>query len=205
MMNTRQVLRLAFLLPALSLLIPAAGFAQAQAPTQTPAGASTAPALPEARAASELRSIVVLEFDLLDDHENPLTKAAQEKRLHDARLQLQDELAERKLYRVLDPSPAENLQRQLRAQQAYMHRCDDCAAQIGRLLGADLVMQTWVQKVSELILNLNVQVYDVQAQKVILSKSVDLRGNDDVSWTRAVRFLMRDFAEKRERNPRYGL
>jgi hypothetical protein len=86
-----------------------------------------------------------------------------------------------------------------------MHRCDDCAAQIGRLLGADLVMQTWVQKVSELILNLNVQIYDVQAQKVILSKSVDMRGNDDVSWTRAVRFLMRDFAEKRERNPGYGL
>jgi hypothetical protein len=66
------------------------------------------------------------------------------------------------------------------------------------------VMGTWVQKVSELILNLNVQIFDVEADRIIFSKSVDLRGNDDVSWARAVRYLVRDMAEKRERNPRYG-
>jgi hypothetical protein len=48
-------------------------------------------------------------------------------------------------------------------------------------------------------------VYDVKAGRPILSKSVDMRGNDDVSWRRAVRFLVRDMAEKRERNPHYGL
>ena len=42
------------------------------------------------------------------------------------------------------------------------------------------------------------------AQKVTFSKSVDMRGNDDVSWSRAVRYLARDMAEKRERNPRYA-
>ena len=65
-------------------------------------------------------------------------------------------------------------------------------------------MATWVQKVSELILNLNVQIYDIKAQKVVFSKSVDMRGNEDQSWTRAVHYLVRDMAEKRERNPRYG-
>jgi hypothetical protein len=151
------------------------------------------------------RSIVVLDFDLIDEQDNPLTRDVQKVRLRDARLQLERELAQRELYRVLDPAPAADLQRALRAQQEYMHRCDDCARQIGERLGADLVMQTWVQKVSELILNLNVQVYDVQAARPILTKSVDMRGNDDVSWRRAVRFLVRDMAEKRERNPTYGL
>jgi hypothetical protein len=154
--------------------------------------------------AAEPRSIVVLDFDLIDEQPNPLTQAAQVVRLANAGQQLQRELAERQLYRVLDPAPAAQLQRDLRLQQEYMHRCDDCAAQIGKLLQADLVMQTWVQKVSELILNLNVQIYDVKAGRVILSKSVDLRGNDDVSWNRAVRFLVRDMADKRERNPAYG-
>lgn len=56
----------------------------------------------------------------------------------------------------------------------------------------------------ELILNLNVQIYDVKAQKVVFSKSVDMRGNNDVSWRRAVPYLVRDMAEKRERNPSYG-
>jgi hypothetical protein len=65
-------------------------------------------------------------------------------------------------------------------------------------------MTPWVQKVSELILNLNVQIYDVKADRVLFSKSVDMRGNENQSWTRAVRYLVRDMAEKRERNPSYG-
>jgi Protein of unknown function (DUF2380) len=161
-------------------------------------------AQPGSAASGSLRSVVVLDFELVDDQNNPLTKAVQEVRLRNATLQLQQELARRQLYRVVDPAPSQELQRQLRSQQEYLHRCDDCAEQVGRLLGVDLVMATWVQKVSELILNLNVQILDVKAQKVVFSKSVDMRGNEDVSWTRAVRYLVRDMAEKRERNPAYG-
>ena len=164
------------------------------------------PALAQAGSAAPktLRSLAVLDFELVDDQNNPLTKAAQEVRLRNATAQLQLELAERQLYRMVDPAPSRELQIKLRNQQEFLYRCDDCAEQVGRLLGVDLVMATWVQKVSELILNLNVQIYDVKAQKVVFSKSVDMRGNDDVSWTRGVRYLVRDMAEKRERNPRYG-
>jgi hypothetical protein len=75
---------------------------------------------------------------------------------------------------------------------------------VGRQLGVDLVMTPWVQKVSELILNVNVQIFDVPAGRIIFSKSVDMRGNDDESWRRAVRFLVRDMAEKRAIDPKYG-
>jgi hypothetical protein len=152
-----------------------------------------------------LRSLVVLDFELVDEQHNPEPKAAQEARLRNATAQLQRELAERRLYRVVDPAPSAALQRELRSQQEYLHRCDDCTEQVGRQLGVDLVMATWVQKVSELILNLNVEIHDVNARRIALTKSVDMRGNTDESWTRAVRYLVRDIAEKRERNPRYGL
>ena len=150
------------------------------------------------------RSLAVLDFELVDEQNNPATKAAQVLRLQTATAQLQRELAERGLYRVIDPAPSADLQRQLRSQQEYLYRCDDCAEQVGKLLGTDLVMSTWVQKVSELILNLNVQIYDVKAQQLAFSKSVDMRGNDDVSWQRAVRYLVRDMADRRALNPRYG-
>lgn len=150
------------------------------------------------------RSIAVLDFELVDEHNNPLTKAAQEVRLRDATLQLRRELAQRRLYGLVDQTPSQALQNRLRSQQAYLYRCDDCAAQIGTMLGADLVMTPWVQKVSELILNLNVQIYDVKAGKLVFSKSVDMRGNTDQSWTRAVSYLVRDMTDKRERNPGYG-
>ena len=154
--------------------------------------------------AGALRSLTVLDFELVDDQNNPLTKAAQVLRLRNATAQLQRELAEQGLYRIVDPAPSQALLGRLREQQEFLYRCDDCAAQVGTLLGVELVMVTWVQKVSELILNLNVQILDVKTEQVVFAKSVDMRGNDDVSWMRAVRFLVRDMAEKRARNPRYG-
>ncbi len=143
----------------------------------------------------------MLDFELVDDQRNPVPRAEQEQRLRNATTQLRRELAERELYKVVELAPAAGLLDKLRSQQEYLHRCDDCAEQVGALLGADLVMATWVQKVSELILNVNVEIHDVKAHKVVLTKSVDMRGNRDESWTRAVSFLVRDIAERRERNP----
>jgi Protein of unknown function (DUF2380) len=177
----------------------ACGTAWMAASQPVPALAGTAES-----AAPPLRSLAVLDFELVDEQNNPRTKADQERRLAEATKQLPVELAQRGLYRVIDAAPSAALQRTLRSQQEYLYRCDDCAVQVGRLLGAELVMGTWVQKVSELILNLNVQIVDVKTQQVVFSKSVDLRGNDDESWRRALRYLVRDMAEKRERNPRYG-
>jgi hypothetical protein len=158
-----------------------------------------------AQPSEQIRSLTVLDFELVDDQNNPVTKSAQEIRLRNATAQLRGELEERHLYRVVDPAPSHALQEHLRGQQEFIYRCNDCAEQIGRQLGVDLVMTPWVQKVSELILNLNVQIYDVKAAKVVFSKSVDLRGNQDASWTRGVSYLVRDMAEKRERNPKYGI
>jgi Protein of unknown function (DUF2380) len=158
----------------------------------------------QAPRAGVLRSLAVLDVELVDDHENPLTRAAQEQRLARSGTQLRAELAARQLYRVVDEAPSVSLQRTLRSQQAFLYRCDDCAQQVGTQLGVDLVMTPWVQKVSELILNLNVQIYDVRAGAVAFTKSVDMRGNNDESWTRAVSYLVRGIAERRERDPRYG-
>ena len=159
---------------------------------------------PKTATSADLPRLAVVDFELVDDQNNPAAQQAQEVRLRDATAQLQRELAQQKLYEVVDPEPSAALQRKLRSSQAFLYRCDDCAEQVGKLLGVDLVMLTWVQKVSELILNLNVQIYDVKARKVVLTKSVDMRGNTDTSWTRAVHYLVRDMAERRERNPAYG-
>ncbi len=193
-MYRRQWVRVA---GALVLTMGCVMGAQAQTSAAAPASAASSPAA--------LSSLVVLDFELVDDQNNPLTKAAQVVRMRHATAQLQQELSDRGLYRVVDPAPSQALQQKLRDQQEYLYRCDDCAEQIGKVLGVDLVMVTWVQKVSELILNLNVQIYDVKAQRAIFTKSVDMRGNDDVSWRRAVPYLVRDMAEKRALNPRYGL
>lgn len=150
-------------------------------------------------------SIAVLDLDFLEDHPRPDLEDAQAKRLRAAHAQLQQALRDEGLYRVVEVDPSLPLLRRLRAQQAFMYRCADCAQQIGRELGTDLVMTAWVQKVSELILNLNLEIIDVASGRSLLSKSVDMRGNNDESWTRAVAYLVRDMVEKRRRDPRYGI
>ncbi len=174
------------------------GFAAGLLATSLSLQAQTAPS-------TSLPSIAVLDFELVDDHPNPATKEATRARLVQATAQLQEELQARGLYRVADAAPSRDLQTELRSQQAFLYRCDDCAYQVGRLLGTDLVMTTWVQKVSELILNMNIEIHDVKARKVALSKSIDMRSNDDVSWKRGVSYLVRSMAEKRAKDPGYGM
>lgn len=179
--------------------------ARAAGPTEGRAPRDAASANADAGPGTALPRLAVLDVELVDDQNTPATRAATEERLPRATAQLQQELAARGLYRVVDAAPARALQQGLREQQAYLYRCADCAEQVGRLLGVDLVMAAWVQKVSELILNFNVEIHEVATGRIVLSKSVDMRGNEDASWTRAVRYLVRDMAEKRARNASYGL
>jgi hypothetical protein len=157
--------------------------------------------------AAELTSLVVLPPDFLDDHQNPDPQvvAAQERRLVTLHRQLQDELRETGLYRIIDPTTALAATNDALHAQEFLYRCPDCIAAIGRAARADLAMSCWVQKVSELILNVNVELFRISSERSLLSKSVDMRGNQDASWTRAVHYLVRDMAERRAADPAYGL
>jgi hypothetical protein len=54
---------------------------------------------------------------------------------------------------------------------------------------AERVARCWVQKVSNLILNLNIEVSTRQGEILYMS-SVDIRGNTAESWLRGVRRLV---------------
>ena len=65
-----------------------------------------------------------------------------------------------------------------------------------KALGADVIVIGWVQKVSNLILNINLQVKDVRTGEMLYAKSVDLRSNTDDSWLRGIRHLLTNMAEE---------
>ena len=60
-----------------------------------------------------------------------------------------------------------------------LRTCGGCDAAFASELGAKYSVTGWVQKVSNLILNMNVVVRDAGTGAVIWSKSVDMRGNTD--------------------------
>ena len=56
--------------------------------------------------------------------------------------------------------------------------------------GAELVACGWVQKVSNLILNLNLVIEETKTGKTLRGGSVDIRGNTGVSWDRGLKYLL---------------
>lgn len=72
---------------------------------------------------------------------------------------------------------------------------------LAQQLDADLEMTGVVQKVSNLILNINVYLRDVHTSRLVAAASVDMRGNTDESWSRATRYLIRE----RLLAPNYGM
>ena len=143
------------------------------------------------------QSIAVLDFDLIDDQKDMVPDTTLGPRLAAIRTQLAEALVRENLYTVVDNAPARALIDTSRTTQD-LHACNGCELTIGKALGADRVMVGWVQKVSNLILNINLQIEDVATGRVVLNKSVDLRGNTDESWRRGIAFLVRDMVEKHQ-------
>lgn len=68
--------------------------------------------------------------------------------------------------------------------------CGDCDLALAKQLGAKLSGIGWVQKVSLLILNINVEIRNVATGQVIAGGSADIRGDTDESWRRGLAFLL---------------
>ncbi|MFL5281177.1 MAG: DUF3280 domain-containing protein [Rhodopila sp.] len=70
--------------------------------------------------------------------------------------------------------------------------CDGCELDAARRMAADVSVIGWVQKVSNLILNINLVMRDVATGQRIAAGSVDIRGDTDESWTRGLSYLLRN-------------
>ena len=72
----------------------------------------------------------------------------------------------------------------------YLRGCNGCELKLAAGIDADLAGLGWVQKVSNLILNINLQVREVASGRLVYAGTVDIRGNTDESWQRGVRYLL---------------
>jgi hypothetical protein len=76
---------------------------------------------------------------------------------------------------------------------AEISNCNGCERDFALEAGADWAAWGTVQKVSNLILNINVYMEDAHAKKKEFAKSVDIRGNTDESWRRGLDYMLRHY------------
>lgn len=73
-----------------------------------------------------------------------------------------------------------------------LRRCNGCAEDYARKLKADVAITGEIQKVSNLILNINLYVKDLRSDKPEQAYSVDIRGNNDASFDRGLKYLVKN-------------
>lgn len=140
----------------------------------------------------------VFDFELLDTSlqgEIDGVRADEQARLLRAGDQLRKGMAESGKFDILDMAPVSAA-----AHNKNLQACGGCDVQFAQDLGADLAITGQIQKVSNLILNMNVYVRNAHTGHLITAMSADFRGNTDDSWDRAMRFLLRN----RMLAPNYG-
>ncbi|GAC1337206.1 MAG: DUF3280 domain-containing protein [Acetobacteraceae bacterium] len=144
-----------------------------------------AAALLSGPAVAQPPSVAVFDFSLTNTSPAPST-AEELARLHRLDGQLRDALAGR--FTIVDTGP---VQARLAGVDS-VRGCNGCELELGRQLGAQLVAYGWVQKVSNLILNVNLIIEDAQTGRQLHAQSVDIRGNTDESWQRGLRYLLNE-------------
>ena len=70
--------------------------------------------------------------------------------------------------------------------------CNFCDVIMARNLGAYYSVVGEVQKVSNLILSMNLIVRDAEEGQHVRGMSVDIRGNTDNSWRRGMRYILKN-------------
>ena len=69
-------------------------------------------------------------------------------------------------------------------------KCYGCDTRMAAELGADYVLVGEIQKVSNLILAMNLQLRAVPSGEMVAGRSVEIRSNTDDSWARGIRYLL---------------
>ena len=140
----------------------------------------------------------VFDFELLDTSlqgEVNGPRADEQRRLREAGDQLRKALADSGKFIVLDIAPVHAA-----AHASNLQACGGCDVQYAQQLGADLAITGVVQKVSNLILSMNIYLRDTNTGRLVTAMSADFRGNTDESWSRATSYLLRN----RLLAPNYG-
>jgi uncharacterized protein DUF2380 len=143
----------------------------------------------QARAAEPPR-LAVFDFEMIDTSlqgEVYGPRADERDRLLRTADQVRKELGETGKFQILDIAPVSAA-----AHQSNLQACGGCDVKLAQQLNADLEITGVVQKVSNLILNINVYLRDVHTGRLVTVASVDMRGNTDESWSRATRYLIRE-------------
>lgn len=67
---------------------------------------------------------------------------------------------------------------------------------MARQLNAEQILVPWVFRMSNLILTMHVEIRDTATGRIVVKKALDFRGDNDIAWTRAIEYLIRELKDR---------
>jgi Protein of unknown function (DUF2380) len=136
------------------------------------------------------QSVAVFDFELIDTSLEGAIRGAradEQERLARVSDQLRQTLRNSGRFSLVDITPIAR-----EAQASNLQACGGCDMRLAQRIGAELAITGTVQKVSNLILNMNIYVRDASSGATVTAMSADMRGNTDESWSRTLDWLIRN-------------
>ena len=136
------------------------------------------------------QTVAAFDFELIDTSlEGEIKGVRPDEQARLARLseQLRQRLRESGRFTLVDITPVAG-----EAYAANLQTCGGCDVRLAQRVGAELALTGTVQKVSNLILNMNIYIRDASSGRTVAAMSADVRGNTDESWSRALDWLVRN-------------
>ncbi len=136
------------------------------------------------------QSAAVFDFEFMDSSlEGQLNgvRSDEQARLSAISQQLRMRMTESGRFALVDIAPVA-----AQAHASNLQACGACDVRLAGEVGAELAVTGTVQKVSNLILNMNIYIREVATGKMIGAMSADMRGNTEESWSRTLDWLVRN-------------
>ena len=136
------------------------------------------------------QSAAVFDFEFMDsslEGELKGKRPDEQARLADISRQLRTRMAESGRFRLVDIAPVAG-----QALASNLQACGACDVRLAGEVDAELAVTGTVQKVSNLILNMNIYVREVATGKLIGAMTADMRDNTEESWSRTLDWLVRN-------------
>jgi len=143
--------------------------------------------------AASRATLVLVPFELRDDMRSAPGQApdpAEVARVAALSTRIRHAFAKSSRYQLIDGPKVEKAIDNARADQRYIHRCGPCVETIAKRTGAQYVAVGWVQRVSNLITNFNLRIIDAASGEAADQASIDIRGNDKLSWEAGGKYLL---------------
>ena len=142
------------------------------------------------QAPTNAQTVAVFDFELIDTSLEGEIRGArpdEQARLDQVSWRLREKLKDSGRFSLVDIAPVA-----AEARASNLQGCGGCDTRLAGRIGAELSITGTVQKVSNLILNMNIYVRDASSGAAIAAMSADMRGNTDESWFRTLDWLIRN-------------